>query len=116
MKINEAIVVEAYKKIRPHFVQHNPRDAARAVLEIGFGKVADLHRSFGVYSECECEDKNDGKHYDIMEVGLTCNLEYEVCEECCCDDEYQSENCVVYHKHAIGKPVCNTRALIEGEL
>lgn len=51
-----------------------------------------------------------------MEVGLTCNLEYEVCEECCCDDEYQSENCVVYHKHAIGKPVCNTRALIEGEL
>ena len=38
---------------------------------------------------------------DVDGVGLTCNLMYRACAECCRDDVYQTEDCANYHDHRL---------------
>ena len=54
-------------------------------------------------------------HLDVDDVGLTCNLMYRVCAECCRDDVYQTEGCASYHAHRLDEDYhCPTiRALDE---
>lgn len=79
--------------------------------------VLDLHRPFRVYDECECTDeqKDDGYHVEVNDIGLTCNHIYTVCGECCTDDEYVTEACS-YHDHREGEPICRTVKAIRDAL
>ena len=87
------------------------RDALAAKVE----RVRALHRAFGIYDECDCDDPDPATHLDVDDVGLTCNLMYRVCAECCLDDVYQTEGCASYHAHRLDEDYhCPTiRALDE---
>ena len=87
------------------------RDALAAKVE----RVRALHRAFGIYDECDCDDPDPATHLDVDDVGLTCNLMYRVCAECCRDDVYQTEDCASYHDHRLDEDYhCPTiRALDE---
>ena len=87
------------------------RDALAAKVE----RVRALHRAFGIYDECDCDDPDPATHLDVDDVGLTCNLMYRVCAECCRDDVYQTEDCANYHDHRLDEDYhCPTiRALDE---
>lgn len=79
-------------------------------------RVRKLHRPFGVYSECDCEDTSSG-HVEVEDVGTTCNLLYAVCSECCTDDGYQREDCANYHDHHLGERYhCPTIRALDGEV
>ena len=87
------------------------RDALAAKVE----RVRALHRAFGIYDECDCDDPDPATHLDVDGVGLTCNLMYRACAECCRDDVYQTEDCANYHDHRLDEDYhCPTiRALDE---
>ena len=87
------------------------RDALAAKVE----RVRALHRAFGIYDECDCDAPDPATHLDVDDVGLTCNLMYRVCAECCRDDVYQTESCANYHAHRLDEDYhCPTiRALDE---
>ena len=87
------------------------RDALAAKVE----RVRELHRAFGIYDECDCDAPDPATHFDVDDVGLTCNLMYRVCAECCRDDVYQTEDCANYHDHRLDEDYhCPTiRALDE---
>lgn len=79
-------------------------------------RVRALHRPFGTYDECDCDDdaKAEG-HDDVYEVGLTCNRLYSICAECCRDDECQSEVCANYHEHRPDEAQhCLTMRVLDG--
>ena len=73
------------------------RDALAAKVE----RVRALHRAVGIYDECDCDAPDPATHLDVDDVGLTCNLMYRVCAECCRDDVYQTEGCASYHAHRL---------------
>ena len=87
------------------------RDALAAKVE----RVRALHRAVGIYDECDCDAPDHATHFDVDDVGLTCNLMYRVCAECCRDNMYQTEGCASYHAHHIDEDYhCPTiRALDE---
>lgn len=87
------------------------RDALAAKVE----RVRALHRAVGIYDECDCDAPDPATHLDVDDVGLTCNLMYRVCAECCRDDVYQTEGCASYHAHRLDEDYhCPTiRALDE---
>ena len=87
------------------------RDALAAKVE----RVRALHRAFGIYDECDCDDPDPATHLDVDGVGLTCNLMYRACAECCRDDVYQTEGCASYHAHRLDEdyPCPTIRALDE---
>ena len=87
------------------------RDALAAAVE----RVRVLHRAVGIYDECDCDAPDPATHLDVDDVGLTCNLMYRVCAECCRDDVYQTEGCASYHDHRLDEDYhCPTiRALDE---
>ena len=87
------------------------RDALAAKVE----RVRALHRAVGIYDECDCDTPDPATHLDVDDVGLTCNLTYRVCAECCRDDVYQTEGCASYHAHRLDEDYhCPTiRALDE---
>ena len=87
------------------------RDALAAKVE----RVRALHRAVGIYDECGCDAPDPATHLDVDDVGLTCNLTYRVCAECCRDDVYQTEDCANYHDHRLDEDYhCPTiRALDE---
>ena len=94
------------------------RDAARAEVDALAAKVARvraLHRAVSIYDECDCDAPDPATHFDVDDVGLTCNLMYRVCAECCRDNMYQTEGCASYHAHHIDEDYhCPTiRALDE---
>lgn len=77
-------------------------------------RVRALHRSVGIYDECDCPDKTEG-HLKIYEIGMTCNKLYDICDECCRDDVYQTEDCVNYHEHKLGETYrCPTIEALDG--
>ena len=78
-------------------------------------RVRALHRAVGIYDECDCDAPDPATHLDVDDVGLTCNLMYRVCAECCRDDVYQTEDCANYHDHRLDEDYhCPTiRALDE---
>lgn len=88
------------------FIAHARADVPALVAEVRRLRAAEervraLHRVFGVYDECECDDPElDGLHAEVEEVGLTCNRLYSICEECCTDAGYQREECANYHDHS----------------
>ena len=88
------------------------RDRLAAVVE----RVRVLHRSVGIYDECDCSDLAKTEHHrDIYEVGLTCNKLYDICDECCRDDIYQSEDCANHHEHKPGERYhCPTIRALDG--
>ena len=87
-----------------------------AALAAKVERVRALHRAFGIYDECDCDAPDPATHLDVDDVGLTCNLMYRVCAECCRDDVYQTEDCANYHDHRLDEDYhCPTiRALDEG--
>ena len=87
------------------------RDALAAKVE----RVRALHRAVDIYDECDCDAPDPATHLDVDGVGLTCNLMYRVCAECCRDDVYQTEGCASYHAHRLDEDYhCPTiRALDE---
>ena len=87
------------------------RDALAGAVE----RVRVLHRAVGIYDECDCDAPDPATHLDVDDVGLTCNLMYRVCAECCRDDVYQTEDCANYHAHRLDEDYhCPTiRALDE---
>ena len=87
------------------------RDALAAKVE----RVRALHRAFGIYDKCDCDAPDPATHLYVDDVGLTCNLMYRVCAECCRDDVYQTEDCANYHDHRLDEDYhCPTiRALDE---
>ena len=94
------------------------RDNARAEVErltAQVERVRALHRAVGIYDECDCDAPDPATHLDVDDVGLTCNLMYRVCAECCRDDVYQTEDCANYHAHRLDEDYhCPTiRALDE---
>ena len=88
---------------------------AAAQEELPSERVRELHRAFGIYDECDCDAPDPATHLDVDDVGLTCNLMYRVCAECCRDDVYQTEGCASYHAHRLDEDYhCPTiRALDE---
>ena len=89
--------------------------AERDALATKVERVRALHRAVGIYDECDCDDADPATHLDVDEVGLTCNLMYRVCAECCRDNMYQTEGCASYHAHRLDEDYhCPTiRALDE---
>ena len=75
-----------------------------------------LHVPFRIYGECECEDTTTPGHVYIEEVGITCNLLYTACRECCtsgADIRYQTEDCADGHDHR--DTYCATIAALDGD-
>ena len=71
-------------------------------LQAAVERVRELHVPFRIYGECECEDTTTPGHVDIEEVGITCNLLYTACRECCTSGavyRYQTEDCDAGHDH-----------------
>ena len=89
--------------------------AERDRLAEAVERVRALHRAVGIYDECDCDAPDPATHLDVDDVGLTCNLMYRVCAECCRDDVYQTEDCANYHAHRLDEDYhCPTiRALDE---
>ena len=93
-------------------------DAAdeRDRLDAAVERVRALHRSVGIYDECDCPDeaKSEG-HLDVYEVGTTCNKLYDICDECCRNGGYQTEDCANYHEHQLGEThLCPTISALDG--
>jgi hypothetical protein len=84
--------------------------AAEATVE----RVRAIHKPFGIWDECDCPDerKDDSDHVEIDEVGRTCRRLYDVCAECCVDNDYHTEGCADSHDHGPGKPICATIAAL----
>ena len=78
-------------------------------------RVRALHRIVGIYDECDCSDeaKTEG-HLDVYEVGTTCNKLYDVCDECCRNSGYQTEDCANYHEHLGETHPCATIRALDG--
>ena len=89
--------------------------AERDALAAKVARVRALHRAVGIYDECDCDAPDPATHLDVDDVGLTCNLMYRVCAECCRDNMYQTEGCAIYHAHRLDEDYhCPTiRALDE---
>ena len=86
-------------------------------LEVVVERVRALHRSVGIYDECDCSDLAKTEYLlDIYEVGLTCNKLYDICDECCRDNEYQTEECADYHRHGLPDEthLCPTIRALDG--
>ena len=84
-------------------------------LQAAAERVRALHAPFRIYDECECDDTTTPGHVDIEEVGITCNLLYVVCRECCTsgvDIRYQTEDCADGHDHRDAH--CPTIAALDG--
>ncbi|GAA4391611.1 hypothetical protein [Tsukamurella soli] len=97
-------------------------DHAEAAAREALAPIRELHKRWTVYGdECDhhiTEDPHevgnthpDGEHHYVAEIGWTCDRLYDVCAECCVDDIYQSEECVNYHDHRDGVPICATARL-----
>ena len=87
------------------------RDRLAAQVE----QVRALHVPVRIYDECECEDTTTPGHVDVEEVGITCNLLYIACRECCTsgvDIRYQTEDCANGHDHRDTQ--CPTIAALDG--
>ena len=85
-------------------------------LQAAVERVRALHVPFRIYGECECEDTTTPGHVDIEEVGITCNLLYAACRECCtsgADIRYQTEDCAYGHDHR--DTYCPTIAALDGD-
>ena len=85
-------------------------------LQAAVERVRALHVPFRIYDECECEDTTTPGHVDIEEVGITCNLLYVACRECCTsgvDIRYQTEDCACDHDHR--DAYCPTIAALDGD-
>ena len=94
------------------------RDLLREVhrLQAAVKRVRALHVPFRIYDACECEDTTTPGHVDIEEVGITCNLLYAACRECCTsgvDMRYQTEDCADGHDHR--DAYCPTIAALDGD-
>lgn len=84
-------------------------------------KLREIHKPFGIYDECD-HDHGDGPGdespsatvVDVDGIGLTCNLMYSICTNCCAfGGDLQSEECAGVHDHGPGKPICATAVLLD---
>ena len=85
-------------------------------LQAAVERVRELHEPFRIYGECECEDTTTPGHVDIEEVGITCNLLYVACRECCTSGavyRYQTEDCDAGHDHR--DTYCPTITALDGD-
>ena len=85
-------------------------------LQATVERVRQMHVPFRIYGECECEDTTTPGHVYIEEVGITCDLLYAACRECCtsgADIRYQTEDCAYGHDHR--DTYCPTVAALDGD-
>ena len=91
-------------------VFQNPTEAALAA-------VLRLHRPWKLYTDCGHKHVFGDGSVEIEDIGLTCEVMYDICLECCTDGgDYQSENCASNHAHGKDLPICKTAAAIAFEL
>jgi hypothetical protein len=81
-------------------------------------RIRALHTPIKIWGECghDCHKPGDEGVADIDDIGLTCEYLYSVCQTCCFDGEWpsQSETCATEHDHGLDKPICKTRAILDG--
>lgn len=81
-------------------------------------KIRELHRPYAIYDECghdhTLDDPQQPNVVNVNDIGLTCAKMYDICRHCCCEDIYQAERCLE-HNHGSGKPICETRAILDGD-
>lgn len=105
---------------RPDLLARDPRFSSlgdRGHLQSIIDAVLCIHLPQDIYSECNCpeDQKVDGRHVEVEEVGLTCELVMTICQSCCCDtDGNQSEECFAEHFHGPDIPICPTVSAISG--
>lgn len=118
-------VVEQVLAALPRFLADDPRLLAHdsrftsqgweGVRQRAIDTILFLHQPRPLYRECHCEEdaKDDGRHVEVEEVGLTCEVAEVVCSYCCCDgDGNQAEHCAESHTHAEDYPICPTVSAI----
>lgn len=91
-KLDEALVEN--KRLRTQLsVWNETQDRIERVLA--------LHREWGIYDECDCTDeqKGDGQHIEIEDIGLTCNKVAVGCSHCCAEGGYMTQHCADLHVH-----------------
>lgn len=98
----------------------NPAMVAARVLAAAVLSTLRCHDKFSIYTECDHEhtdeDLIDGRCVDVEDVGLTCDLMYRVCSECCTTDSgEQSEACADGHDHVDGW-LCPTVEILTASL
>ena len=80
-------------------------------------RVRAIHTSYGIFEECshkhEVADEPHGV-FEVDDIGLTCNLEYEICASCCIDNGSQTEICAESHAHGKDFPRCATIQALDG--
>jgi hypothetical protein len=86
--------------------EHRKREAA----------VRALHKPHSIYEECghNHDPDDDGVVY-VEDVGYSCSLLYKICDQCCAEGDYQSENCAGYHDHGPDLPICATIRALDGD-
>jgi hypothetical protein len=84
------------------------------------GRVRAIHRPFNIYDDCGHKHEiGEPGVEEIDDIGLTCDLEYKICVECCTvganegtGQLYQTEDCISFHDHGKDKPICRTIAVL----
>lgn len=88
------------------YTQRELDDALRAhgkrvLTEAREALIADGHKPYGVYDECECDEAtaNEEGHGIELEFYMGCaeSLRYMACGECCADGGYHAERCADGH-------------------
>jgi hypothetical protein len=97
------------RRVRPSLLDE--REGVLAVLR-------DMHSPVLIYRECSHLDREDDGHLTVeLDDFWTCEASYlhAVCRECCCHGgDTRSDGCAAGHHHGEGKPVCATRAVLDG--
>lgn len=74
--------------------------------------VEALHRPFAIYDECGHAHRPDEPGVkEVDDVGLVCvdGHMYDICFHCCTlNSGEQTENCIAFHGHENGSPICRT--------
>jgi hypothetical protein len=78
--------------------------------------VLRLHRPWKLYTDCDHNHEPGDGSVEIEDIGLTCEVMYDICRECCGDGgdgrDGQSEICASEHAHGKDLPICRTAAAI----
>ncbi len=77
-----------------------------------------LHAEYRVYGSCAHPEHDEADlTVELEDGGWTCqaSFQYVACAHCCTGTGGQSERCASSHDHGPGKPICPTRAVVDGQ-
>jgi hypothetical protein len=90
-------------------------------LQAAVERIRSLHEPYGIYDDCGHKHAEDepGVLY-VAEIGIFVCKDghfYDVCRLCCCEYSSggggQTETCASVHNHGVGKPICETIAILD---